>query len=312
MDTMLPPVPKNQHYVWRYYLEAWAVDDLLACYRQRDRKPIRTNPKNIASQTYFYRVPALSEAELNYLELVIANRPDEGARQVHRNFVKLFQMPAKVRQIVERHGRPDVRAASEALLDHADRSLGERYQVGIENKGLPLLERLKARDAAFWKDGSGIDDFLFFIANQYLRTARMQNLIARITAPPGVDLGKVWSIERHIWATEIGAALLRERERYRAVILVNRTRIPFITGDQPVINLNPSRARDVKLYYPVRPDTALLLTTDDYAPDGAKEISAFDAERYNYEMYRWSDDQIYGLDTAYLAEVCALDKMPLP
>jgi hypothetical protein len=49
------PNAKNQHYVWQHYLNAWAAEGTFFCYRQKDKKLFPTQPKAVASQTYFYR-----------------------------------------------------------------------------------------------------------------------------------------------------------------------------------------------------------------------------------------------------------------
>jgi hypothetical protein len=309
---MLPPTPKNQHYVWKHYLDAWATSGKIACYRQREGKAFTPNTKNIASEAYFYRTFDLSAAELDYLEAVIASRPSEAMREIHRGFVTMFQLVAKLRLFLAHHGKPDleIKAQSEALLNQAERSLGEQYHVAVEQKGAPLLARLRQRDAAFWLDENTASDFSYFIATQYLRTARMRNAVVGAVATVGIDIARVWSVESHFWSTEIGAALFANRHRYRAVILKNDSNIPFITGDQPTINLNAASVADMKLYYPVTPQTALMLTVE--SSDIDRSISRFEAEHLNHSIYRWSDDQIYGLEMPYLVALGALDKAIAP
>jgi Protein of unknown function (DUF4238) len=305
---MLPPTPKNQHYVWQHYLEAWVVGGKIACYRQRDRKPLRTNPKNIASESYFYRVYDLNDHESAYLEAVIASRPNKWAQETHRNFLKLFQLTGKLRAFLAVHGKKDAPtlAASEALLDQAERSLGESYHVAVENKGAPLLALLRLRDASFWLNAEDASDFAYFIATQYMRTARMRNAVVSAIAVRGLDLSRVWSIESHFWATEIGAALFGSRDRYRAVILTNDTAVSFIAGDQPAVNMNAPEEPDMKLFYPVAPNTALMLTVD--PAESSRNVTQIEAEHLNHAIYRWSDDQIYGVDPAYLSDISGLDK----
>jgi hypothetical protein len=55
-----PPTPsaspnvKHQHYVWRYYLNAWAANGTFCCYRHKDRQFLPTQPKSVGGETYFY------------------------------------------------------------------------------------------------------------------------------------------------------------------------------------------------------------------------------------------------------------------
>ena len=305
----LPPTPKSQHYVWQHYLEAWAIGGTIACYRQRERKPFRPGTKNIATETYFYRTYDLTERELAYLEATIAQRPNSAMHASHREFVAMFSMISGLRRLLAERGKgdPDARAQSQALLEHLERSVGESYQVAVEAKGLPLLAALRGGDGAFWHDEDTACDFSYFIATQYIRTARMRNKVMGETSRFGVDLRRLWPIESHFWASEIGLALFAKSECYRPVMLSNISGVPFITGDQPVINLTP-QAGFMKLFYPVAPDRALLLTAEPTEQDRA--VSTLEAEHLNSAIYSWSDDQIYGLDTSYLAELATLAKSP--
>lgn len=301
---------KNQHYVWKHYLEAWAVKKLLACYRQRDRKLIATNPKNVASETYFYRLPELSDAEEAYLESLAAGAKNDLMREVHQNFVSMFKFTKFLRKLVAATApNEEARAASERLLEQADLTLGELWHVKVEEKGEPLLAKLRQRDASFWENEDDAIDFCFFLATQYMRTARMREAVCSAVLPFGVDLGRVWQIESHLWAAEVGAALFRHREVTRATILVSDA-LPLITGDQPVINLKPQTDPRPKFYYPVSPDTALLLSMDMADPKvRTRAISAIEAEVLNHAIYRWSEDQIYGVDGSYLEGLAAMPKV---
>lgn len=300
--------PKNQHYVWQHYLEAWTTRGTIACYRQRDRKSFNPGTANIASQTYFYRTFDLTEAESAYLEATIASRPNLAMRESHRGFVAMFQTVARLREMVPPGDGDDRETVlqARALLDQAEKSLGESYHTAVENTGRPLLERLRRGDAGFWHDQDGARDFSYFLAVQYLRTARMKNAVGAAAAAFGIDIERVWPIESHFWATEIGAALFAGRDRYRPVLLSNETATPFITGDQPAINLNAAENPDMRIYYPVAPTLALVLTVD--AAEHDRAVTGLEAEHLNHAIYAWSDDQIYGLDAAYLSSMASLTK----
>lgn len=53
-------------------------------------------------------------------------------------------------------------------------------------------------------------------------------------------LSRVWNIIIHMFATNVGSSLYLERKRRALIIVNNRTDIPFVTGDQPAINLKGS------------------------------------------------------------------------
>jgi hypothetical protein len=126
-----------------------------------------------------------------------------------------------------------------------------------------------------------------FISLQFSRTLKLRNGLQNMPAyVPGHDPSKTADILSQIFATNLGAALFRERKSYAIVFLENLTPTPFISGDQPVVNmLNPKETEDVELYYPVSPGLAILLTKDVHKFTSRRQtVSIFEIERYNYAI----------------------------
>ena len=304
-------VAKNQHYVWKHYLLAWAVGDRVTCRRQRDRSTITTNPKNIASSRYFYELAEFSDLELQYLDNVAKRSRTELGRKVNGNFVDMFTVTTKLRRLVASLPPRDdeTRAQTEELLRNAERGLGESWHVLIEHKGTPYLDRLRTGDASFWTDADEAIDSCFFLGAQFTRTARMSKAVRTVELPLGLDLARLWPLESHMWGTEIGAGFMQNRATTQATILTNETSVPFITGDQPIINLRPQADPKSVFYYPITPKIALRLTIAEPGCSVSTEtVSQFEAERLNHQMFEWSDDQIYGVDGDYLEAMTNLPK----
>lgn len=304
---------KHHHYVWAHYLKAWAARDLIACYRQRDQMLIRPNVSNIGGETYFYRLRELTAADLAYLLAAIRKmRPD--LRQAHLAFLERMQSPFRLRrQLDKRNLDPVARAEAEAAIDESIAIAEEDYHSLIEDVGEPLLADLREGRTGFYEDEDASADFLYYLGIQYFRTARMRNVVERLPVPTGtaVDFSRTWPIERHIYATNLGDALFRRRATQKIVLLENPSDIAFITADQPVINLLPTDVPAVSLYYPLSPVRALVLTEEERWIDRDPQLSGLEVEHLNFLMYRWSDDQLYGRDGAYLEALASLDKAAL-
>jgi len=72
-------------------------------------------------------------------------------------------------------------------------------------------------------------------------------------------------------AVNIGGSLLRDRSLFRIVLLRNDTDLAFITGDQPVINVNDERdfkgvPVEIELYCPLSPKLAMWFVLASKAP----------------------------------------------
>lgn len=60
---------RKQHYIWRYYLNAWATDEQIFCLREN--KIFKTNLMNIGNIRDFYRLKELSNQDIEILNLLI-------------------------------------------------------------------------------------------------------------------------------------------------------------------------------------------------------------------------------------------------
>lgn len=303
---------KNQHYVWRHYLDAWAADGTFCCYRERDKKLFLTQPKAVASETYFYETAQLTDSDMQFLETTISQATHEGLRELNRNYVKMTQAPFQIGEYLKGPSlTPEARADLQKELRWIKINGMERYHAHIENKCRDILDSLQNGDDAFYKDDGRCSDFLYFLSLQYFRTAKMREGFSNIpNYVPGHNPRRTASTLRHIVATNLAAGLFMERRAYRIVFLHNHTCNPFITGDQPVVNmLDPRETNDVALYYPLLPRLALVLTKDTVKfPVRERELSLFEVERYNYAIYRNSEDQIYSNDKVYMGGLVTMGK----
>lgn len=303
---------KNQHYVWQHYLKAWAPSGQFWCYRQKDRKFFNPTPEVVANERYFYETQQLTDADKSFLEDFISRATDEGLRKLNRDYVKLTQLSFEIRAQLKDASLPaEVRIDLEEQLRWAERNLGERYHTGIENKCLDILDSLRSGNDAFYQDEGRSADFLYFLSLQYFRTAKMRYGLRNIPSHfPGHDPRRTAGILNHIHATNVGAGLFRERKDYRITFLRNATAVPFIAGDQPVINmLDPFATNDLELFYPLSPGLAIVLSKDTVKFTNRElPVTTFEVERYNYAIYSKSEDQVYSNDESYLRSIVAMGK----
>ena len=193
----------------------------------------------------------------------------------------------------------------------AERNLAEQYHAGIERRCRDILDALRRENDDFYEEEDRRIDFLYFLANQYFRTAKIRRAMSGVPRlMPGHDPRRTIGIECFIYATNLGRELFRESKKSGIVFLRNETPIPFIIGDQPVINmLDPKKTDDVELYYPLSPTGAIILTKHAASfPNRRRRASQFEVESYNYAIFQASEDQVYSNDGAYLRSLVAIGK----
>ncbi len=206
---------------------------------------------------------------------------------------------------------PEQRAEVERKLRISEKTLGERYHERIEQKGGAILRSLRQQDTSFYEDNKQCGDFLYYLCNQYFRTAKMRNTIMTAGRQfSGHDPKRTGYVECHLYATNVSAALFVERRAYKISFLLNATAKPFITGDQPVINLlDPRVTNDLELFYPLAPDLAMILSKDHQKfITQSRKVTEIEVEFYNHSIYEWSEDQLYSNDKTYLEALVTVDK----
>lgn len=310
---MVSSLPKNQHYVWRHYLSAWAEDGKVWCLRAPQQSPFQANLTKVGSETYFYRIYELDANDLAYLEGIISHANGNGLADINRGWIELFQRAFAIRRAL---GETAIgsrnRAQLDAVLDEIAKSIGEYYHTAIENQAKPLLAQLRAKDAAFFEDDESAMNFVLFIVHQYFRTANMRNRMYRLPRMIPHEPQRTWPIESYIYATNVGASLFAQRRSYRITFLENASETGLIAGDQPVINLNDHNDEHLCLYYPLSPWLSMVLSAEPKRfPEERATIGRLQAETFNFQIHSKSDSQIYSADAAYLQSMAAVPKRAL-
>ena len=300
----------NQHYVWQHYLRAWAAPKKIWCKRIDQSEPFATSPRNVGAERFFYEFQELTPDDLAYVETVIAQSNDEGLRKLNRGWIASFQTTFMIRRKLEGvEIEPERRLELEQTLRHIEKTLGESFHGATEARAIPLLDALRREDVGFYADRAAAMTFIDYLSHQYFRTAKHRNSMLALHNPLPHDMGRTWPVEAFIYATNLACSFVRQWRDYRIVLLRNRSEIPFITGDQPLINLCSIEVEQIDLYYPLKPDLAMIFTADrSHYPSDHLDLGPIAVESYNHRLYAKSDTQIYGNDPLYLASIARLPK----
>ncbi len=140
--------------------------------------------------------------------------------------------------------------------------------------------------------------FLHYLCTQYWRTKGIKDRVIELcNADKSADLSRMWNILIHMFAANTGASLFLERRQRKLVVVRNQTDVPFITGDQPAINLKgtgPRPPEDLSIYYPISPQLALLLAdVDEEPPVPSEGITAAQAAALNGKLFEASYKQVF-------------------
>ncbi|MNM23661.1 hypothetical protein D3C81_340660 [compost metagenome] len=298
---------KKQHYVWRFYLDAWAQDELIYCWR--DGKIFRPNIKDVAQGRYFYQIKKLSEEEIGIVKAFIERFPPH-LKKVHDKILEVYTTPQKIKDLLSLHD--DVPEDLNEILDVMACNLEEEIHATVESNSIKFIEYIRAEDIGFWNDKKEKTNFLIFIFLQLFRTKKIQEdltLALKIKVPGDIRLVNAWGVLRQMFAINVADSLLND-VHYYALLLLNDTKIPLITADQPVINTHSigstlfQEPDQFEVYYPVSPRKAIMLTN--VQPKQKNDVMILTDQNvalYNSYMIDRSHEQIFSTSKEILEQI---------
>lgn len=290
---------RRHHHVWQHYLKPW-TSKVNTIWCLQNGQIFSTGTSEIAVEKDFYRLHNFSHEDIVLMEMIFAS----GHPLFKKNLEHLLSMLLAPFLLVEQMKITQNREKLDTLLDCYASNVLEDYHASIEASFIPSLELALNEDISFYKDERCIP-FLNYLSTQYMRTKGIkQRSIELCNADGSADLSRVWNVMIHMFATNIGASLFLERKQRRLILIHNRTSVPFITGDQPAVNLKgrrPHPPERLSIYYPISPQLALLLSDIDEDPLTTTEgLTASQASELNNKLFEASYKQVFALSSESL------------
>ena len=283
---------RKQHYVWRYYLEGWnRGNGQVYCLRNGNRDPFSTNPKNIMAERDFYRLLSFTKEDIGFFENWLQTKCEPPMRDSNQSFFNDFKKIAGANELLRKMG--SVPEKDKLWIRNLVIELEENLHGDMENRALPLLGELRKEHLHFLKNDTSAVSFFQFIAHQYFRTKGMREKIGEVLSnlSPGYDFNRLRHVFCYCFGDNFGGSLYCDRKRLEFIFLKDRSN-GLITGDQPILNLvryESLEHDDVALYYPLRPNLAVLITVSKILCSSL-EISKEVVKRLN-ETIAFSADQ---------------------
>ena len=327
----------TQHTVPRKYLQAWASNNKIAARIGTDVKnsvPL----KSIGQEKYFYEFKDLNYGEvlfvLDYLQKIML---------VPSNIIKLHFAPRILpfvlkkildetfdddtqkiidllinRDLIPAHLLKilwltiDMREKSNGVIDIANAPINGWIKNGeepvnscVERDAWLYLDNALIGDLSFFSDESSAEKFMLYMAHQLCRTKKsVLGAKAAFKKLIGIRGDNIFSYLRLPMIYNIHNGLCAKFNEYQLMEINNNTDLEFITGDQPILNLdrrNP--AEFFHLYFPISPKRALLLCKKERAEKNYCNIDENDrdaVDSFNRLICNVSTREVYASNAQVL------------
>lgn len=274
-----------------------------------DGKIFKSGLMGVGQERYFYKLKELTKAEIEFIKVLIGQDKRPLIRDLNHGWIDFFNQVFKIRDLFASQGtsHPEL----DKILDVLVHNFEEDFHGKIESDSIKFLEMLYRKDLSFYDNDDELIGFLFFICQQYFRTQNIDSKVRKsIGSFKGFNVDAMWSVLRHTRATSVGFSLYQDRSDFRPVLIENSSNLPFVTGDQPIINTHAiglsheEAPLELEFYYPLTPKLALLLTSN---PDlNRKQIVSIDEDKvtmYNKYIYSQAGKQVYSAERDTLEQL---------
>lgn len=219
--------------------------------------------------------------------------------------------PTRLRKQLGRDADPKLLSTLEKVIAQGQ----EDYHQRIEDDLLGFLQQMLAGTVDFYSDSAQAARFLHGICVQYTRTKRTIEAAIDVIGSEfnGCDVRRVMGALSPLMAMAVGHSLFIDREKFKLVLIDNDSDTPFITADQPVVNLQAGYTRKppekFELFFPLSPKRAMLLletsSKREEFPIGPSSVNS-----YNMMMAMNSHEQIFSNSKEYLNSIRGLIQCP--
>jgi hypothetical protein len=295
---------RKQHYVSKHYLRAWSSDEQIFCLR--NGKIFISNLIGVANERDFYNLRELNEADIEFVKTFAIEPSTPFLKKVHLRTLELFTSVFWVKHRLEKTGKnsPDINQEIEELINNFE----EDFHAQVEGDAVKYINLILNENLSFYKDREERVKFLCFLCFQLFRTKKIKyNMISKVYSSGFseelcISFEKTYNIFSHVFAFNL-AYSLAINSKFKILLILNNTSVPFLTGDQPVTNTfasgkslkNMPNELNVELYYPVSPNIAILITErKEYIDIDNLYITELDIiQKYNSIIIEESHEQIY-------------------
>lgn len=267
-------IVKKQHYVWRQYLRAWSTKEQI-CTLLKEKREVRTiSLMGVAQKRYFYRLQELSISDFKIVEELISKKSHPSVQGLLNDFLIPYKFFTDISKKIK--DKPNVELTSK--LREIEINTLEKIHGIFELNGSKLISCRSHEDLKeILSNSDDKNSALIFLCVQYYRTQAVKNNVIKAFKAEGKDISKIWNIVSLIMSLNT-AQNIAVNEKLRFRYFQNQTSIPFVAGDQPVLNIKQNEKDEkgnvvnLEFFYPLSPLNAISVHFENSQTEQVEKI----------------------------------------
>jgi hypothetical protein len=309
-------IKKNHHYVWRFYLQQWANGKDIY-YVTKKGKVACGGVRGLSRESGFYKIKPLNKVDIDFIKCWSKKSP-EYLQNIHMSFLRDFISYSHVLHTIS---DLSIKTEEVELIEQAIQynSLEDLYS-DTEACVLPVIKSLCKGDSDILLSDKNMMALCSYMGHQFTRTKAFKEIsLAAIKKNPLAIEHKdlIELIEKNWWyisfmfGINFGCDLYRSKNEDNHIFIVNDTSTPFLTSDNPLINIHSSLKtiekgavpENLDLYFPLSPRYAYMINNSLEYNGLSSTIDEKIVQKLNHFMLIKSDKTIYGNSREILSSV---------
>ena len=297
---------RNHHHVWADYLRRWTYNDRDICYTKTKGGLACDSVRGIAMKRDFYQTTHLNSEQVRLIRRLSKMSPDH----LHLQHMKHLNDFLKLQNLEDLYRKSAIEHEEAEKMFHALKcNWMENLHLSHETHARPILKAMAFGDISVLKNKQSMARFSAFIGQQFCRTKNFKDICCLPNLDQYDDLHKklvdtmehAWWFVSYIFGINIGASMFFCRHDETHSLLINSTDTPFITSDQPIINVHECLKDDeikppefCDFYFPISPTVAYINCQSAQFPSGKIEVDYQTVNELNIKIAKQANDHIFG------------------
>lgn len=298
---------KEHHYVWANYLRNWAIGDTKnkVWFKKAKGGFAYDSVKMVAKEKHFYQIKPLTKNHVKIIRMISSKS------QLHKQNMELLQkflLIQKMEEFYQTSGKKSVETEKE-IEAHKHNTL-ENLHTAYESSAGKTISLLINRDLSCLDDMKQLTTFCNYLGHQFTRTKPFRDIALLVMSKDDSEQAKLvhhistecWWFISHMLGQNLGYSMFVSRKEDNYCLLLNETTQPFITSDNPVINVHKGLTNDMTppeddqldLYYPLSPTIAIMVSSSHRFPSGESILTLDDVNELNTKIAKGAYVNIFG------------------
>jgi hypothetical protein len=305
---------RKHHHVWADYLKRWSANNRDVYYTTAKGNIVLESVRGVAMEKDFYQITHLKNDEIEIIKEFLKIFPQE-TQQSNMSLLKHFLVIQGLESLYFKNGK-EIDEVEE--LFHAQKcNTLEDLHSSHEVAAIPIITALAKREFEILENNQNMIFFMSYFGHQISRTKNFRDSVFQgvsknfiIAKSIKATMQDCWWFISYMFGNNIGQSLYLERNIATHSLLINDTGVPFITSDQPIINVHECLSDTiieapefVDFYYPISPNIAYVICDSNRFSTGKTYVSEEEVIELNIKMAKSANVHIFANNKHSLSSV---------